>query len=266
MLCISFERFLSKGATRPFLGKCDDNKLYVVKVHGNPLGPKSIYNEYIVGNLAKEIELPWPNVQLIQLSPEITFFLEKNGLKILSEWAVGINYIKGIKEVIWPPNSFYKDPDFAAVNAKYIMKIFPSQSTNDALYGKSVFDNWVLLEDTTYDTLHITSDGLPLFLDASIALGGLEWDDNKLQWKHISFDRSVYLYGFKFEMTRFEPWLKRIERISNSTFESILFNIPEEWAVPDAYLKSMKNFLFSTKDTFLPVIREWIEFEILLIT
>jgi len=44
-LCINFNEFLPKGATRPFLSITENGHLYVVKAHGNPLGTKVLFNE-----------------------------------------------------------------------------------------------------------------------------------------------------------------------------------------------------------------------------
>lgn len=190
MRCINFEDFLSKGATRPFLVETEQERLYVVKAHGNPLGTKALFNEYIAGLLAKEIGLPWPDVRIVRLSLEIIEKLNQADFKVSSEWAVGIEYIDGLTEVKWPANANYSDPDFAERNAQYIMKLFPDPKTYDAFYGKAVFDNWILLEDTTYDTLHKSPEGHPMFLDASMALGGLKWHENELKWAMIIPDRS----------------------------------------------------------------------------
>ena len=145
MRCISFERFLPKGATRPFLARTEQEDVYVIKAHGNPLGTKALFNEYIAGLLAKEIDLPWPDVHVVRLSHEIIEILNQNDFKVLSEWAMGIKYIEGLKEVTWPPNINNSDPNFAEQNGEYIMSLFPDTRTHEAFYGKAVFDNWILL-------------------------------------------------------------------------------------------------------------------------
>ncbi len=44
------------GDTRPCLCRTDTGELWVIKVHGNPLGTKAIFNEYVVGKLAEMIQ------------------------------------------------------------------------------------------------------------------------------------------------------------------------------------------------------------------
>lgn len=261
MLCISFEEFLPTGATRPFLSMAEDSRLYVVKAHGNPLGTKVLFNEYITGLLASEIDLSWPNVQIVQLSQGVIDKLEQSDFEVLSKWAVGIEYIRGLEEIKWPPNVKYSDPNFDELNAQYILKLFPDGRNHNAFYGKAVLDNWLLIEDTTYDTLHKTLDGKPMFLDASISFGGLEFDENKLNFRHIFFETSPYLCGFKFKMAKFEFWLKKIEKISVSTYNSILNGLPDEWDVPPEFIKYTKDYLLCTNKIFLKKFKEQIEFE-----
>ena len=175
---------------------------------------------------------------------------------------MGIEYIDGLEEVRWPENApDYSSPNFAERNVQYIKKIFPDPITYDAFYGKAVFDNWILLEDTTYDTLHKSQEGHPIFLDASHALGGYKkWNENKLNWNRIDPERSIYLVGFNFDLKKFEPWLNRIDRIDNDSIKEKIAEIPEEWGVPDIYFKSINEFLTSTRNRFLPMFKEWIVF------
>lgn len=103
-LCTNFKEFLPKGATRPFLSMTEDDHLYVVKAHGNPLGAKVLFNEYITGVLAKKIGLDWPKVQIVLVSQKVIDDLERNNYRVQSKWAVGIEFIKGIEEIKWPSN------------------------------------------------------------------------------------------------------------------------------------------------------------------
>jgi len=55
MRFVEFQRFMSDGVTRPCLCRTDTGELWVIKVHGNPLGSKAIFNELVVGKLAEMI-------------------------------------------------------------------------------------------------------------------------------------------------------------------------------------------------------------------
>jgi len=68
------------------------------------LGTKAIFNEYVAGQLAKAINLPWPTVSIVELAPNVMTALRQKKLEIFSNWAVGIKYVADLKKVNWPPN------------------------------------------------------------------------------------------------------------------------------------------------------------------
>jgi hypothetical protein len=68
MRCEKFEKFLSIGSSRPFLARSQSGEQWVVKAHENPLGPKTLFNEYVAGRLANAIELPWPTICIAELA------------------------------------------------------------------------------------------------------------------------------------------------------------------------------------------------------
>jgi hypothetical protein len=260
MRFVEFQNLIPGGATRPCLCKTDTAELWVIKVHGNPLGTKAIFNEYVAGRLAEMIELPWPTVCLGELSDTLVLRLAKEGLNTESKLAVGIKYVDGIRKVDWPKNANPLENGFDRINAQHIKDLFSDTDKWQAFYGKSVFDNWVLLGDTKYDTLYIDKSGSPLFLDASIALGGLEWDMGKLHWDlaGIFFEHSPYLQGILTDRDQFAAWMKRIEGIKQGCIEKLLTEIPKEWRISQGYLSACVTFLSSSKENFVPLFREFI--------
>ena len=259
--CTNFQRFLPKGATRPFLCSAEDGRLYVVKAQGNPLGSKVLLNEYVTGVLANCIGLSWPNVRIVQLSKDIIHKLRERDFEVESELAVGIEYIEGLQEINQPKSISYSDPKFNDINAQHILNIFHNERYLDAFYGKSVIDNWLLMRDTTYDTLQKTIDGRPLFLDASDSLGGLDWDVDKLMFDNIFFDTSIYLCGFELKLEKFNPWLHKIRKLSTSTYNYTLDSLPDEWNVPTNFTDRTIDFLYKTNEIFLENFCEKIEIE-----
>lgn len=258
---VEFQGFIPGGATRPCLCRTDTGELWVIKVHGNPLGTKAIFNEYVAGKLAEMIGLPWPTVCLGELSDILVLCLEKEGLKMESKLAVGIKYIDGLRKVDWPKNASPLENGFDKINAQHIKDLFPDIGKWQVFYGKAVFDNWVLMEDTKYDTLNIDKSGSPLFLDASIALGGLEWEAGKLYWDcaGIYFDHSPYLQGILTDRDQFATWVERIEGIKEDCIEKLLTEIPKEWRISQDYLSACITFLKSSKENFVPLFREFVK-------
>ena len=56
-----------EGGSLPGLCEADDDGLYVVKFHGAGQGPKALVAEVIVGELARAIDLPVPELVLVEL-------------------------------------------------------------------------------------------------------------------------------------------------------------------------------------------------------
>ncbi len=247
--CNQFKQFIGKGSTIPFIAYSDRGDLFVVKAHAKsyknkPLFTKPIFNEYVSGRLARAIDLPWPEVHIVQLIPEIILELKKSELDISSEWAVGISYIDGLD----------------ICQSRYdIQNLF---SNYDAFYGKSVFDNWVLFQDLKYDTLGIKPDGSPMFLDGSMAFGGQDWNTEELRWnEYLHMESSPYLKGIIKDFALFDPWLKRLDIISEIVINQILDTTPDEWSVPEGYIYKIRELLIETSNEFIPLFREWIDWD-----
>ncbi|MDA2920511.1 hypothetical protein MYX76_13640 [Desulfobacterota bacterium AH_259_B03_O07] len=257
MYCVEFDRFLRCGSTRPFLARDEQNIQWVIKAHGNPLGVKTIFNEFVAGSLANKIELPWPDISLVQLAPRVITDLNKLGFRVHSEWAVGIKYITDLRKVKMPSTGSN------IRHSNLIPKLFPNKEDSMAFYGKAVFDNWVFLRDTKYDTLLINSSSDPIFLDASYAFyidGEEEWSCN-IQWEETAIDlRSPYLQDIVINVSHFEPWLAKIDKINRSDINRIFKNIPEAWSVPKCYLQSLEKVLGDSRNNFVPIFRRCMEY------
>jgi hypothetical protein len=62
---------LREGGSLPGLVEADDDGLYVVKFRGAGQGPKALAAEIVVGELARALGLPVPELVLVQLDPEL---------------------------------------------------------------------------------------------------------------------------------------------------------------------------------------------------
>jgi hypothetical protein len=62
---------LREGGSLPGLVEADDDGLYVVKFRGAGQGPRALIAELVAGGLARAIELPVPEVVLVDLDPRI---------------------------------------------------------------------------------------------------------------------------------------------------------------------------------------------------
>ena len=62
---------LREGGSLPGLVEADDDGLYVVKFRGAGQGPRALVAELMAGGLARAIDLPVPEVVLVELDPRI---------------------------------------------------------------------------------------------------------------------------------------------------------------------------------------------------
>lgn len=259
-----FEGFISRGATKPFIVEDDAGDKWVVKALGNPFGTQAIFNEYVAGSLATLIGLPWPRPFIVELSPDVLETLRNNKFNVTSKFAVGAEYIRGLKPIDFPDHLHVFDPNFKSDNATFIRQLFPDHSVFGAFYGKSVFDNWVVLHDTKYDTLHVSPDGNPIFLDATFAFGYIDrdWDEGKVCWNEtaLNLELSPYLNGIVVDTSEYDSWIDRIAGISTGEIDSILHIIPHEWGVPNSYFHMLRRFLVSGSEIFVPLFRNYLEF------
>jgi hypothetical protein len=259
-LATKFLSFVGSGQTKPFLIQDKDGIKWVVKALGNPFGTQAVFNEHVAGGLAHLIGLSWPKTSLITLSQEIKEELEARNFHASSSIAIGGQFIDGLRAVNAPPFTF--DLEFAKINGKYIRSTFPQYI--HAFYGKSIFDNWVLMKDTKPDTLHMYPDGSPIFLDATFAFGYVhdEWDIGRLSWNESDFnlDPSPYLRGVVVDPGQFAPWITKIQNVSHEELQSLLNSIPDDWNVPPEYVEALETFLLNTSQVFVPPFREWLEY------
>ena len=62
---------LREGGSLPAIMEADDDGLYVVKFRGAGQGPKALAAEIVVGELARAVGLPVPELVLVEVDPEL---------------------------------------------------------------------------------------------------------------------------------------------------------------------------------------------------
>lgn len=62
---------LREGGSLPALIEADDDGLYVCKFRGAGQGPKALVAEIVAGELARALELPGPEIVLVELDPAL---------------------------------------------------------------------------------------------------------------------------------------------------------------------------------------------------
>ena len=108
---------LREGGSLPALVEADDDGLYVLKFRGAGQGPKALVAEVVVGELARRLGFPVPELVLVELDPTIgraepdpeiqDLLLSSGGLNL------GVDFLPGALPFS-PAAGPAPDPDFAA--------------------------------------------------------------------------------------------------------------------------------------------------------
>lgn len=108
---------LREGGSLPALVEASDDGLYVVKLRGAGQGPKALVAELLAGRLARELELPVPDLALVELPGELAIAEPDPEIQELLSASAGTNagldFLPGALPFS-PAGRFEVDPALAA--------------------------------------------------------------------------------------------------------------------------------------------------------
>lgn len=222
---IEIIRRINEGSTKPYLCKCDDGQLYILKSKPS-MPPKNLLAEFISGCLASDIGLPLPDFKIVFVPEEL------------------VEYSPDLQREISPGHAFASLYIDGAVALTFI------QSRNESIIPIEqqkliyVFDRLVLNADRT-----LTDKGGNVNI-----LYDVGNDKYYLIDHNLSFDQnvgpedfSVHVYGPGNRKWDYDL-VDRIEyrqRVADSICKlpTILEDIPEEWMVDDGFLPFVSDTL-----------------------
>ena len=234
-----FIDFLPEGSTRPFIESDHTGEIWVAKALRDSSRNKPPFNEFIGGSLANWLGIPWPQIDLIELNQDTFDALARSGVKIESKYCAGIKYVNNLKQIDCPP--------VGTSNGEHISAEFGSTTNFDSFYGKCIFDNWILMRDIKYGSLFRTKDGNVLFMDASMAFNGSEWEIEELNYTYSNIQIwSPYLENLQDVLTdlgNYDKWLDSVLKFDKDYFHFLIEKLPPDWNVPTDYLDALASLL-----------------------
>ncbi|EJG2210196.1 MULTISPECIES: HipA family kinase [Proteus] len=231
----------SVNHSNPFIGFDESGMEYFVKTYSNEskYESKALFNEFLAFNLAEKIGLFWPKGHIAQLSENV-----KSDLNISTSFVIAYEFIYGLEELP-------EDHQF-------------SNDQLSALYGKSIFDNWLSIRDAKNDTCKLSNNEL-LFMDAGIALESDSqdiWGEDGLIWNPSKLDSETapYLHEKLSSGEGYKLWMDRICDIPADYYESLVNSIPQDWEIPVSYKSKFVETFSSSCHIFIPMMIEYIKY------
>jgi hypothetical protein len=229
---IEIVRRITDCATQPFLCRCDDGELYVVK--GMPCVPKKqLIAEWVSACLAKELQLSLPDFKIVYVDQSLTEFVPEWRNELNEGYAFATKFISGVSPITFPQAH-------ANVDVSSQKKIY-------------LFDKWINNSDRA-----LSPSGGNVNIIYDYRNNRYYLIDHNLAFDHDEvpgeFDHHVY-------SERHRAWIfdlvdrqageddtKRAKRILPAS----LADLPEEWLIEDAYEhEAYVNFIQSTLDRVL---------------
>jgi hypothetical protein len=259
-------RFLPKGSSQPFLALDEWGHKVVIKALLDPTMNKTLLNEYLAGNLAVSIGLPWPKTRLAVLGSTTTDFLHQNSFTPSSPDCVAIDFVENLKPVPWPDppegQPRWEETNLNLLpeaNRRHMNLHFDNPERQRAFYGKALFEAWLFMQDTKYDTLFALPDHTPFFLDGSFAFAGPEWRYEEMDYsRQQSLPKSGYLEGILTDSAMFNEWFERIDSLADSYVESLIQAIPLSWQIPSQGSDFLLRLLTIKREQFTTSCKGWI--------
>lgn len=250
---------IDHGATRPFKVRSDSGDVLVVKGFRGASSGKSLFSELLSGRLARMIQLPWPEVSVLRLTPEVMARAAADGIELRCPAAVAIAWVDGAP---LPLLEGLVKPGLGERNLAHLQKHAPGLLATDDLYGRVVFDNWVDMTDCKYDTVLVQPNGPSTFIDGTHAFGGPDWQNAQDTWRSTGIMvRTPYCEGATRDWARHRPWLQRIAGLAPGAVAACFDGLPEEWALPQESVSALRDLFASNSRTFIDNYEAWIGYE-----
>lgn len=226
------------GATSPQLFRAEtkqgENKICVVKLSANRLGPKVLVNELLAVRFGQWLKLCFPPGGPIEISPEVLGSSRRlTAARVLPGWHFGCEYLKG---------------------AGYVTKYNLHRAVNkEQMAGVMLFDHLFHNPDRTKNRKNLLirreNTGYKLYaIDNSHLFRRGKWTTEMLKdlTENITLNhRRSYgvLLKYYLKPTHFFKYVQAVKDIPGEQFTDLIDSIPEVWLPDRGERQALLEFL-----------------------
>jgi len=236
-----------RGASQPWLVRCEDGQSYVVKFQNNPQHARVLANEMLASRLALLVGLPVAVPAFVEVSrallgsnPDLAFDVGERREPIRPGTQFGSRF-PGI-----PSQTLVVDflPDRLLRRLKNLTSTF---------LGAFVFDKWTCNCDGRQVIFHRPADAEGSSYSVAMIDQGFCFNDGDWTFPDSPI-RGIYPRRLVYENVRamesFEPFLSRIENLTTRELEECTSEIPSKWCEPDpGQLARLMEALYARRRT-----------------
>jgi hypothetical protein len=218
-----------RGASQPWLVRCEDGESYVVKFQNNPQHARVLANEMLASRLARLVGLPAPAPAFVEVpstligsNPHLAFDIGERREPILPGLQFGSRF-PGV-----PSQTLVVDflPDRLLRRVKDLPSVF---------LGAFVFDKWTCNCDGRQVIFHRSADDAGSSYSVAMIDQGFCFNDGDWTFPDSPI-RGLYPRRLVYEKVKglesFEPFLSRIENLTADALEECTQGIPTNWCEP----------------------------------
>lgn len=231
----NFNRAITNGVTKPALITKKEGKQYIIKFLHADCNGKVLFNELVAYKLAKLLNVPTPECELLELNKNIidnnVYFQEIHAQPCI---CFASEYLKGVT-AISPP------------------LLQTSQNTHD-IPSIILFDQIIMNEDRSVNPgnlLYSAKDKKIVAIDHShIFRNGMIWDAGLLHQmaqncpiiiKNADGDLYRYLAKYVRGHSPFASFLKQVNEVRDTDLNEIISDIPNNWGISEIEKKVLSN-------------------------
>ncbi len=236
-----------RGASQPWLVRCEDGDSYVVKFQNNPQHARVLANEMVASRLARLGGLPVAAPAFVDVSrsligsnPQLAFDVGERREPIRPGLQFGSRF-PGV-----PSQTLVVDflPD------RLLRRV---RNLNSAFLGAFVFDKWTCNCDGRQVIFHRPADDEGSSYSVAMIDQGFCFNDGDWTFPDSPI-RGIYPRRLVYEKVRglesFEPFLSRIENFTTGEMEKCTEGIPPKWCEPDpGQLARLMEVLYARRRT-----------------